>query len=173
MPLTPSRYPALNFRKHVAQYASVQAMALQSNEVILAQTQITAAAMRSQYRQRFCVWLLQTWDRSENGHHHAHSGISERDAGVRRTSVTEIASKMQAEGLIRYRRGLIELLDQPGLAATLLRLFSRGSSREQTIMGTRLGNDGLAGKSRADCSVKFYFKPGAKMSETEQTNPAL
>jgi CRP-like cAMP-binding protein len=61
MPLTAVKISAPNFRKYVSQYASVQEMALKSNEVILAQTQITAACNAlHNVEQRFCRWLLQT-----------------------------------------------------------------------------------------------------------------
>jgi Mn-dependent DtxR family transcriptional regulator len=35
--------------------------------------------------------------------------------GVRRTSVTEIARRLQAAGLIQYRRGHVTLVDRPGI----------------------------------------------------------
>src|SRR4051794_18977816 len=108
MPLTAVKISALNFRKHVSQYASVQEMALKSNEVILAQTQITAACNAlHNVEQRFCRWLLQTRDRSETDTISLTQEFLGEMLGVRRTSVTEIASKLQDEGIIRYRRGHI------------------------------------------------------------------
>ena len=140
MPLTAVRISAPNFRKHVSQYASVQELALKSNEVILAQTQITAAcnALHT-VKQRFCRWLLQTWDRSENDTITLTQEFLGEMLGVRRTSVTEIASRMQAEGFIRYRRGLIEVLRSAGTGATFLRLLSRGSSRRADHHGDQAG----------------------------------
>jgi hypothetical protein len=37
---------------------------------------------------------------------------------VRRTSVTEVASKVQAAGAISYSRGMIKILDRPALMRT-------------------------------------------------------
>jgi DNA-binding FadR family transcriptional regulator len=35
--------------------------------------------------------------------------------GVRRTSVTEVAHKIQEQGVISYSRGVIKILDRPAL----------------------------------------------------------
>jgi CRP-like cAMP-binding protein len=128
-----------NFRKHVSQYASVQEMALKSNEMILAQTQITAAcnALRD-VEHRFCRWLLQTRDRSENDTITLTQEFLGEMLGVRRTSVTEIASRMQADGFIRYRRGLIEVLDQPALEQRACERYHAVRHSEKTIMGIQL-----------------------------------
>jgi CRP-like cAMP-binding protein len=139
MPLTAVKISALNFRKHVAQYASVQELALKSNEVILAQTQITAACNAlHNVEQRFCRWLLQTWDRSENDTITLTQEFLSEMLGVRRTSVTEIASRLQAEGLIRYRRGLIEVLNHPELQQRSCDCFHAVRHAERTIMGIEL-----------------------------------
>src|SRR4051795_12713160 len=139
MPLTAVRISAQRFRKHVSQYLSLQEMALKSNEVILAQTQITAACNAlHNVEQRFCRWLLQSWERSENDTVMLTQEFLGEMLGVRRTSVTEIASRMQAEGFIRYRRGLIEVLDQAGLEQRSCDCFHAVRHAEKTIMGTEL-----------------------------------
>jgi CRP-like cAMP-binding protein len=140
MPLTAVRISAHHFRKAVSQYASVQELALRSNEVILAQTQITAACNAlHNIEQRFCRWLLQCRDRSENDTITLTQEFLSEMLGVRRTSVTEIASKMQAEGFIRYRRGVIEVLDQPGLEQRSCDCFRAVRHAERMIMGIELG----------------------------------
>jgi CRP-like cAMP-binding protein len=139
MPLAAVKISAPRFRKHVAQYASLQEMALKSNEVILAQTQITAACNAlHNVEQRFCRWLLQTWDRSENDIIMlTHEFLGEM-LGVRRTSVTEIASKMQAAGIIQYRRGQIEILNRRELEKLSCECFQTVRHAERTIMGIQL-----------------------------------
>src|ERR1700709_142605 len=139
MPLTAVKISAPNFRKHVSQYASVQEMALKSNEVILAQTQITAACNAlHNVEQRFCRWLLQTWDRSENDSITLTQEFLGEMLGVRRTSVTDIASKIQAAGLISYRRGHIDVLNRPELEKRSCDCFRAVRHAETTIMGIQL-----------------------------------
>src|SRR3954451_24317441 len=139
MPLTAVKISAIRFRKHVSQYASLQEMALKSNEVILAQTQITAACNAlHNVEQRFCRWLLQSWERAENDTITLTQEFLGEMLGVRRTSVSDIASKIQAQGLIRYRRGLIEVLDAAGLEQRSCDCFHAVRHAEKTIMGTEL-----------------------------------
>jgi CRP-like cAMP-binding protein len=139
MHLTAIKISTSQFRKHLSKYASLQEMALKSNEVILAQTQITAACNAlHNVEQRFCRWLLQTWERSENDTIILTQEFLGEMLGVRRTSVTEIASKLQAAGLIRYRRGQIEVLNRPELEKRSCDCFRAVRHAEKTIMGIEL-----------------------------------
>jgi CRP-like cAMP-binding protein len=139
MPLTAVKISAIHFRKHVSRYASLQEMALKSNEVLLAQTQITAACNAlHNVEQRFCRWLLQTWDRSEDDSVTLTQEFLGEMLGVRRTSVTDIATKIQAEGLIQYRRGRIEVLNRPELENRSCDCFHAVRHAQKTIMGIQL-----------------------------------
>src|SRR4051812_37758526 len=139
MPLTAVKISAIRFRKHVSQYASLQEMALKSNEVILAQTQITAACNAlHNVEQRFCRWLLQSWERAENDTLTLTQEFLGEMLGVRRSSVSDIASKFQAQGLIRYRRGTIDLLDRTELKKRSCDCFEAVRHAERTIMGIQL-----------------------------------
>ena len=139
MPLTAVKISAVEFRKLVSQYASLQELALKSNEVILAQTQITAACNAlHNVEQRFCRWLLQTWDRSDNDTISLTQEFLGEMLGVRRTSVTEIAAKLQANGFIRYRRGQIDVLNRRELAKRSCECFHAVRHAAKIIMGTQL-----------------------------------
>ncbi len=68
-----------------------------------------------QIEQQLCRSLLSYLDRmSTNGLTMTHETLAGM-LGVRRETVTAAAGKLQAAGLIRYRRGRIEVLDRPGL----------------------------------------------------------
>ena len=66
---------------------------------------------------RFCRWLLSCHDRIDS---HTISLTQEFLAdmlGVQRTTVTAVAGSLQSKGLIRYRRGVVDILDRAGLEA--------------------------------------------------------
>ena len=65
--------------------------------------------------QRFARWLLQTRDRViEDELRLTHQMLADM-IGTRRASVTEAAGKLQADGLIHYRRGRVWIEDRDGL----------------------------------------------------------
>jgi CRP-like cAMP-binding protein len=65
--------------------------------------------------ERFCRWMLQSADRAGSGTVNLTQEFLAEMLGVRRTSVTEVASKIQAAGVINYSRGMINILDRPAL----------------------------------------------------------
>jgi CRP-like cAMP-binding protein len=89
---------------------------LLSNELSMAQMQQAAAcnALHSAER-RMCRWIIQVRDRvGDDVLRLTHDFVAQMLA-VRRPTVTLIAQELQNAGLIRYRRGEITILDQPGL----------------------------------------------------------
>jgi CRP-like cAMP-binding protein len=65
--------------------------------------------------QQFCRWLLLTLDRLPASDVVMTQELLSNILGVRRASVTEAAGNLQRDGLIRYERGRIAVLDRPGL----------------------------------------------------------
>jgi CRP-like cAMP-binding protein len=65
--------------------------------------------------ERFCRWMLQCADRAGSSTVNLTQEFLAEMLGVRRTSVTEVASKIQITGAINYSRGVINILDRPAL----------------------------------------------------------
>jgi CRP-like cAMP-binding protein len=116
MPTTCSRIAAPHFRSAAAASDSIRNLCIRYNEVLLSQARVTAAcnALHS-IEARFCRWLLQSADRAASDSIALTQEFLAEMLGVRRTSVTEVASKVQAAGAITYSRGMIKILDRPAL----------------------------------------------------------
>ena len=85
----------------------------QSLFTLMAQT--SACNRHHELDQQLCRWLLLNHDRVLGDELVAtHERIANM-LGVRREGVTGAALKLQSAGLIRYRRGLIEIVDRAGL----------------------------------------------------------
>jgi len=89
---------------------------LRYTQALITQMMQTAVCNRHHsVEQQLCRWLLLTLDRmSSPSFSMTQEGIANL-LGVRREGVTEAAGRLQREGLIRYSRGHIEVLDRPGL----------------------------------------------------------
>lgn len=76
----------------------------------------TAACNRAHdVEQRLCRWILMCHDKAGSNTLELTQQFLAEMLGVRRASVTVAASRVQKAGLIRYRRGVIEVLDRPRL----------------------------------------------------------
>lgn len=116
MPLACSRIAASHFRNVVAGSEPVRDLCIRYNEVLLSQARVTAACnARHPIESRFCRWLLQSADRAASDTVPLTQEFLAEMLGVRRTSVTEVASKVQSAGAITYSRGVIKILDRPAL----------------------------------------------------------
>jgi CRP-like cAMP-binding protein len=116
LPLTASRIAAPQFRKAVAASEAIRDLSVHFNEVLLTQARVTAAcnALHA-VEARFCRWLLQSADRAGSDTVALTQELLAEMLGVRRTSVTEVAGKLQGEGIITYSRGIIRIVDRAGL----------------------------------------------------------
>lgn len=96
--------------------ALVRCIVYYAQAAMLQATQSTACNALHVAEQRFCRWLLLTQDRLGGSDliplTQEHPGIM---LGVRRTTVTAIASDVQANGHISYARGMIRILDREAL----------------------------------------------------------
>lgn len=66
---------------------------------------------------RFCRWLLTCHDRISSDTVALTQEFLADMLGVQRTTVTAVARSLQAKGMIRYRRGVVDIIDRPALEA--------------------------------------------------------
>jgi CRP-like cAMP-binding protein len=107
------RMPASQFRKAVSVSKGLTALCVLDNEMLLAQARVTAAcnALHT-VESRFARWLLQTSAITESDTITLTQEFLSEMLGVRRTSVTNVASKLQTDGAIGYSRGVIRIIDR-------------------------------------------------------------
>lgn len=111
-----SRIPARQLQAAVRQSTFLRDFIVRYQEMLLHQAQqSTACNALHEARPRLCRWLLQTRDRLDGDTVALTQEFLAQMLGVRRTTVTELARGLQSKGLVRYKRGKIEILDRPGL----------------------------------------------------------
>ncbi len=90
------------------------------SEWLLAQAmQIACCNAVHSAEQRLCRNLLQALDRQQDGNPLPLTHDMVGDAlGLQRTTVTTLALRLQARGLVRYGRGRVQVLDRDGLQAS-------------------------------------------------------
>lgn len=111
-----SRIPVRNLQAAVKQSPFLRDFIVRYQEMLLHQAQqSTACNALHEARPRLCRWLLQTRDRLDSDVVALTQEFLAQMLGVRRTTVTELARGLQKKGLVRYKRGKIEILDREGL----------------------------------------------------------
>jgi CRP-like cAMP-binding protein len=107
-----ARMPAVQMRKAASVNAAITNLCIGYNDVLLDHARVTAACNLSHtIEARFSRWLLQSRDRAESDTVPLTQEFLSEMLGVRRSSVTEVAIKMQDAGAISYSRGLIKIVD--------------------------------------------------------------
>jgi CRP-like cAMP-binding protein len=132
LPMFASRIPSTQLRKAAMSSKPVGDLCIGYNETLLQQARVTAACNALHpIEERFCRWLLQTRDRAESDTILLTQEFLSEMLGVRRTSVTEVAIKIQASGAISYSRGVIKILELDALKAISCECYE--TLREQTF----------------------------------------
>lgn len=95
---------------------SLQRLLLRYSQALITQiSQTVACNLHHSLDQHLCRWLLFSLDRLPSNELIMTQELIASMLGVRRESVTEAAGKLQAAGLIHYRRGHITVIDRAGL----------------------------------------------------------
>lgn len=96
--------------------AHMQDLFFSYSETLMSQVMQTVACNSlHSVEERLCRWLLMMHDRAEGENlTYTHEFLA-RIMGANRTSVTLAAQSLQNKGLISYRRGMMQVVDRPGL----------------------------------------------------------
>lgn len=114
-------------------------------------TQMTQTAVCNRHHsveQQLCRWLLMTLDRVPSGELVMTQELVANMLGVRREGITVAAGKLQEEGLIRYRRGHISVLDRTGLEARVCECYAVVKQEHHRLL------PGLRDDARAQTPVR-------------------
>lgn len=110
------RIGASVIRGEFEQSGAVRHLLLRYTQAFLTQVAQTAVCNRHHtVDQQLCGWLLHCLDRVQGREVLVTQEVLANMLGVRRESVTAVAGRLQADGLIRYARGHIQVRDLEAL----------------------------------------------------------
>ena len=112
------RLKAQLLKDEFGRFGPTMHLLLRYTQALITQMSQTAVCNRHHsVDQQLCRWLLLSLDRLASSELTMTQELIANMLGVRREGVTEAAGKLQQDGLIRYARGRISVLDRPGIEA--------------------------------------------------------
>jgi CRP-like cAMP-binding protein len=147
-PLHALRAPA---RAYVAVFdasPSLRRIAANHVELMVAEARQTIAChTHHPVERRMAWWLLECQDRTGEARLPLTQEFLAAMLGVQRTSVTGVALALKQAGLIRYSRGVITILDRPGLEARSCECYATNRHYRSLIEGAGRGEAAPAAAS--------------------------
>jgi CRP-like cAMP-binding protein len=116
LPGSAARLPSAQFRSAAKASEALRSLIVRYNDLLLAQIQQSVACNALHALEaRLCRWLLQSHDCMDGDTIPLTQELLGQMLGVRRTSVTLTARLLQSAGMIRYSRGLVQIVDRRAL----------------------------------------------------------
>jgi CRP-like cAMP-binding protein len=135
------------FRQAVSQSAGIRDLVrLYSDAQMALVYQIAGCNALHPAAARLCRWVLQTRDRSDSDVFPMTQEFLSEMLGVQRTSVSALAAELQDFGLIKYRRGQIQIIDRPGLEEKACECYAAAQGIVAAVYAERSG-DRLNGRT--------------------------
>jgi len=118
------RLPLKPFREEFRRSGELHRLLLLYTQALLTQMSQTAVCNRlHSVEQQLCRWLLLSHDRLQSNDLIMTQELIANMLGVRREGVSVAAHRLQQDGLIRYRRGHITIIDRPGLESRVCECY--------------------------------------------------
>jgi CRP-like cAMP-binding protein len=116
LPGTAARISFHDLQAAAGESAAIRDLVLRANDLLVAQIQQSVACCALHTLEaRLCRWLLQAHDSVDGDALPLTQEMLGQVLGVRRTSVTIAARMLQSAGVIRYRRGLMQIVERAAL----------------------------------------------------------
>jgi CRP-like cAMP-binding protein len=129
------RLPAAMLKAKFAEGGALQLTLLKFTQSLITQISQTAVCnLHHSVEQQLCRWLLLSLDRLSSNQLQMTQELIANMLGVRRQGVTEAAGKLEKAGLIKYTRGLITMLDRPGLLARACECYAVVKTETDRLM---------------------------------------
>ena len=134
------RLRASVMKKEFERGGELQYLLLRFTQALI--TQMTQTAVCNRHHavdQQLCRWLLLSLDRLAGSELVMTQELMANMLGVQRAGVSEAAGKLQSEGLIRYSRGKITVIDRPRLEARVCECYRAVKKEYDRLLPEVLG----------------------------------
>ena len=130
-----SRMSAAAFRFALEESPAMRRLAARFDSSIMAQAQQTALCNAAhQVEGRICRWLLEVHDRGANGKIPLTQSTIAQMLGVRRTTVTLVAGRLERDGVLTCRRGYMQIINRDELERRSCECYGRGKSYVELVV---------------------------------------
>jgi CRP-like cAMP-binding protein len=143
------RCPIAVLQEEFAISSNVRDLFVSYSETLLSQVQQTVGcnALHT-VEERMSRWLLMMDDRAEGEPMTYTQEFLSEIMGVNRTSVSAAAQSMQDAGLISYRRGMMQVLDRPGMEKASCECYAIVKRRFDAFLSPPSNASPVQGKGR-------------------------
>ena len=137
VPGTGLRMKATLFQKELERSASMRTVMLRYAHAFFNQVAQSAACNQfHSIEQRCCRWLLMTHDRMPSDEFLLTQEFLAMMLGVQRTGVSAAAGALQRDGLIRYQRGNVTIIDRRGLLRRSCECYGVSKKEFDRLLGS-------------------------------------